>query len=513
MSTALPSLLQAIERNMTKPKVNMQYSNERQLAAEAAEVIKELDLRLVPNVDQQSLAPLTLWYRIELYAANPDLYPYNPPIIDNVPFKNVEEKPQIELSEDQQNAWDKIVAWLKGNEPYFVLKGYAGTGKSFLISKLFSLDDYDFVGLAPTNKAAKVLSSMLGRKCKTIHSYLGIRMTETKETASFELPEVLPEIAPKTVLVVDECGMLNLEVNKFLRKVRKRKDLRVLYVGDPAQLNPVGERYSESWSMADGPNETARLRKVMRFDNQLLSLSVRIRECIAKKQFDKTPIIDDHDENGGVYVQTNKSFLNTISQLKDPEDFVNTKVICWRNKTVNEYNWRIRETLGFLDTYNEKDILLVAEPIKDDNELIIGHIDDELRVLKARKGVKKVDSSPEVDVWRLTVSIEGRKTPISLAVPYGEDPTYWNVLKEKASMATAAKGAMRKLLWKEFWKFKNSFHIVRYGYAMTAHRAQGSTYRRVFVDQNDILANQDKRESFRCLYVACTRPTERLYTF
>lgn len=75
--------------------------------------------------------------------------------------------------------------------------------------------------------------------------------------------------------------------------------------------------------------------------------------------------------------------------------------------------------------------------------------------------------------------------------------------------AEAAKLDKRK--WRFFWDFKESFHSLRHAYAITAHRAQGSTYDTALVDMRDILLNQTRREAFQCLYVACTRPKKRLF--
>jgi exodeoxyribonuclease-5 len=66
-------------------------------------------------------------------------------------------------------------------------------------------------------------------------------------------------------------------------------------------------------------------------------------------------------------------------------------------------------------------------------------------------------------------------------------------------------------LWKNYWEHRDLFHDIRYAYAITAHRSQGSTYHTAFVDFQDVLYNRNRKEAFQCLYVACTRPTTRLY--
>jgi len=87
------------------------------------------------------------------------------------------------------------------------------------------------------------------------------------------------------------------------------------------------------------------------------------------------------------------------------------------------------------------------------------------------------------------------------------------ILSAKAALARTADRRWRREKWRDFWNTKRKFNAVRYGYALTAHRAQGSSYNTVFVDQQDILANPVKREAFRCLYVAVSRPTYAIHTF
>jgi superfamily I DNA/RNA helicase len=77
------------------------------------------------------------------------------------------------------------------------------------------------------------------------------------------------------------------------------------------------------------------------------------------------------------------------------------------------------------------------------------------------------------------------------------------------NLANDAKLNPRK--WRDYWQFKDAFHSIKHAYAITAHRAQGSTYDTAFVVWNDILLNRNRGEAYRCLYVACTRPKKRLY--
>jgi exodeoxyribonuclease-5 len=81
--------------------------------------------------------------------------------------------------------------------------------------------------------------------------------------------------------------------------------------------------------------------------------------------------------------------------------------------------------------------------------------------------------------------------------------------RDSVHKAHDAKGNPK--LWKKFWEHKELFHDIKYAYALTAHRSQGSTYENVWVDYQDVLFNRNRKEAFQCLYVACSRPTTCLH--
>lgn len=193
---------------------------------------------------------------------------------------------EIRLSKDQEVAWKKLVEWVRRSDPYFVLRGFAGTGKTFLLQKLLGeAGSTSFKFTAPTNKAAKVLSQMIDRPASTIHSLLGLRMVPHEEGMRLEYPNSMPRVSRKAIVVVDEASMVGTELAEFIEKARVQCGFRVLYVGDPAQLNPIGERASPTWNSTKEDVNRAMLREVMRFDNQLLNLSLRIRKRMREKDF------------------------------------------------------------------------------------------------------------------------------------------------------------------------------------------------------------------------------------
>jgi exodeoxyribonuclease-5 len=362
---------------------------------------------------------------------------------------------------------------------------------------------------APTNKAAKVLGVSVKSVAKTIYSLLGLRMEQVEDKLVLSEGRDHPYFPAGAIIVIDEASMLNEQLCTILKKVQLKHRIKILVVGDPIQIPPVGEAKTLAWKFTQDQECRAVLKEQMRFDNQILALSTRLRECIKNKDW-TSPIRSDHSESEGVWkYRTEEQFERSILKvINTSEDCLQNKVMAWRNKTVNYYNKLIRRHLGFKGDYCVGDIILLAEPIEDDDGNLIAHTDDEFTITGIDHSEITVDQE-NVPVWVLQV--QGDKSYI-LNVP--EDPdTLARILSQKAMFAKKQKDQFRAAAWKNFWKTKKTFNAVRYGYALTAHRGQGSTYTNVWVDQLDILSNPNKREAFSCLYVACTRPTTILSSF
>jgi exodeoxyribonuclease-5 len=136
---------------------------------------------------------------------------------------------------------------------------------------------------------------------------------------------------------------------------------------------------------------------------------------------------------------------------------------------------------------------------------ILFHIDDEGTVTQV--GVGYHGEHRTIDCFHMTVKFDdGRSGRLTVVTPDAQ-PALDSLLN---NMALEAKKDKTK--WGAFWAVNNAFHRVSYSYALTVHRAQGSTYKNVLVDRQDILRNVDEYDALRCLYVAYSRPTKILVT-
>ena len=324
---------------------------------------------------------------------------------------------KINLSVDQQEALKAIKKWIKTKERFFLLQGFAGTGKTFLTKLIAQSNIPNLYFSATTNKASKVLENNLGVSVKTIYSLLGLKMEEREDRLVLTKSDK-PIYFPKgSIIVVDEASMVGREL---LNVIISMPAIRVIFVGDPAQLPPVNEISSPAWKTIDKESNRAILRTVMRNDNELLNMATEIRACLREKNY-ISPIRQDVSAEGdGVFLfDSKREFEDHLLSKIRSVNFNETKVIAWRNDTVNYYNTIIRRKLGFTQKYEAGDIILIGKPVVRNDEFI-AHTDDEYIVEEAtNENYVVIDDIHDIEYWELYVKNNNQE--IILKVPVDQD--------------------------------------------------------------------------------------------
>jgi exodeoxyribonuclease V len=417
--------------------------------------------------------------------------------------------PVINLTPEQTVAVNALLEFIEDPSPSswaFTFSGFAGTGKTFCMREVLARSAgsrVKFSFTAPTNKAAKVLRGITGKAC-TIYSLLGLRIDKSGELKQLVTGKKT-DLSDVDVIFIDEASMVNRNLFDILEKECANFNTKVVFMGDIAQLPPVKETHSPVWDIGVG----VQLTRVMRHDNQILTLATSIREVMNSL----TPSINiknDNDAAGGVWKVTKSDFKQELFAAAARGDFADgskSKAIAWRNVRVGEYNDLIRHAIfgaeatpGF---YLPGDRIVAAGPCERGDEILM-NTDDEAIVEGATNC--KHPMEPKYNAIELKCRTELNKV-IRLLVIHPSSAEQFN--NDSQQIAHDARANSR--LWKQFWSHQELFHQIKYGYALTAHRAQGSTYETVFVDYGDILYNRNRKEAFQCLYTACTRPTTRLY--
>lgn len=418
------------------------------------------------------------------------------------------------LNRQQRRAYKDIVAFLdplQVKEKFHRLSGYAGTGKTFLLKVLHHHAGVRHAAnCAPTNQATKVIKRMLhasgafGAECKTIYSLLGVKMVSNEDKMVLEFPAIPADLSGYDVIFVDETSMLNKEMLDYIKAISVRFRTKWLFLGDKAQITPVGERISPIWRLDCGASY---LTKVERYDNEILELATHVRIQVTSYPKVDLHLASNHGDKEGVWKYRREAFYKNMQRLAKNGDFSQpeyTVAIAWRNSAVVNMNQVIREAI-FTPAMARKhmwlpsDRLVVREPIQE-GPAMLAHIGDEGTVLSVDKAHHSIYK--ELQVYFIVVSIDDGPT-IILNVIHEES----EALLQHRLNALAMEAKEDRTKWKYFWMMKNSFHAVRHSYSRTAHTVQGATYKIAFVDTADILANSNTREALRCLYVGLTRPT------
>lgn len=415
----------------------------------------------------------------------------------------------VTLNPEQIIAVQRLIEFIEDPSTFdwqFCFTGYAGTGKTFCMREVVARcrsSAARFAYTAPTNKAAKVLKQVTGNAC-TIYSLLGLRVDKSGELKQVVAGKT-PDLSELDVIVVDEASMVNRNLYDILRVTAERWQLKVVFMGDLAQLPPVGEPSSHALT---GSITGANLTRVMRHDNQVLSLATAIREQV-NSIAPSIKVRNDNDGEQGVWKMAPRDFKAAIfaaAQRGDFADGMQAKIISWRNVRVAEYNSIARAGIFGADAipgfYLVGDRVVAAGPCERGDDFLMG-TDDEAIVEGVANCVHPLE--PKYHAIELKARTEDNRLVRLLTIHPASKQAFDN---DSQSLAHEARSNPK--LWKRFWEHKELFHDIRLAYAITAHRSQGSTYETAFVDASDILYNRDRQEAFRCLYVACTRPTKKL---
>ena len=411
-----------------------------------------------------------------------------------------------QLNDEQSIALNRIVEWLtEETSNFFMLKGSAGTGKTFCIKELTDRNPGKFAYTAPTNKATKVLRESVTTQsyrplCRTIYSLLCLTLSNDGEIKKLRVPKDPVDLSIYNLIIVDEASMISKDLFAQIELAAVKYSVRFLFMGDPAQLPPINENSSRVWEIG----ASATLTKVMRHDNAILELATRLRDEV-DNAVPKVHLAANNDGEIGVWRYDKIAFEHNIKEHAKSGKFSKpdgSKVIAWRNVRVNIFNKMIRDIIFTPDTpaWVAGDRALFASVVKDRYGMVLAAIDDEGVVVNA-----EVSDMDGFKAWYLDIELDDGR--VVLANPLHADSI---AAYEERLRIFAEEARSRERKWQDYWDLKEHYSDMKYAYAITAHRSQGSTYDTAFVCWQDILRNQDANEAYRCLYVACTRPRSKL---
>jgi len=449
--------------------------------------------------------------------------------------------PGVYANKGQTEALDKLTDFLSSDKQAFLLQGKGGTGKTTIIKKIVKeaqAQGNSVLAIAPTHKAKKVLAKSLnnpGIKSTTLAAALAIKLDET--TGKFTPDEFARKmdrvpITKTSLVIIDESSMIS---DKLLEEIKELlpKGTKIIFMGDKAQLPPVGqEKDSAVFDVKNNYTLTEKMRQAA--TSPIINIGTKVAQNVETTgQRVANPITNEDrvnafDEVSGSSIiwedSENKALDAFVEDIKNANDNVDfAKVITFNNQnhnspqSVKSLNTKIRlklygeqanqqqfipgEILTAYDTFGGEDILFY-----NSEDLIVKEATEPARktisvnVTSRQQGNRS--KSFEFNIINLTLKNEEGK---DITVPI---------------IAESSKEEYQRTLSQLFktdkqmgYALSSKFGNLEYGYAITSHKAQGSTYTNVYVMEDNIMGSSNggsMKAKSQSLYVAVSRPTTKL---
>lgn len=454
-------------------------------------------------------------------------------------YEKLKENLPFTPSADQEEFFKVLADFLTGNDPVFILNGYAGTGKTTAMAALTgALKDLNrqVVLLAPTGRSAKVLMGYAGAPAYTIHKVIyRQRPPSATDETGFGTFELFPNRNKNTLFIVDEASLLsdvsggmlfgsgNL-LEDLMTFVQNGKGNQLLILGDSAQLPPIGLDISPALDPAHmnkfGNVVYMEMKEVLRqsFDSGILYNATLLRNHITAEicslpEWKTDGFNDIHRIGSGDLME---SLTDAISRYGLEE----VVVLCRSNKIANRYNEGIRGRILYREREITKgDRVMVVkncykflEDVPEMNFIANGDIAEILRIHKfqERYGFRFAEAvlrfpdynDTELDVRLLLNTLESETPALSWQQ---QQQLYEGVSQDYDHIKGKRKryNAVREDL------YLNALQ-VKYANAVTCHKAQGGQWKAVFVDKA-FFGDICNKDVLRWYYTAFTRAREQLY--
>ena len=425
-------------------------------------------------------------------------------------------------------------------ESLFLLKGFAGTGKTTIISSLVkNLWQVKKSGilLAPTGRAAKVIANYSGREAFTIHKKIYFPKKKSGAGVSFVLQ---PNKHRNSIFIVDEASMIpdvNYDAQMFengsllddlLQYVYSGHNCKLIFIGDTAQLPPV--KLEVSPALEEQKLQNTYLKEVTHIEldevvrqseeSDILHNATLIREAL-REEFYESFRFELSNKKDVVRLIDGYEIMESIEDSYRNLGHEDTTIIVRSNKRANLYNQQIRNRILFQEEeISSGDYLMVVKNnyfwVKPSSEAGFIANGDIIKVLEifaikelygfrfAEIKAQMVDY-PNMQPIETVVLLDTLESNHPSLTYEESNQLYQEVMKDYEEERTK---------YKKFLKVKNNKYFnalqIKFSYAMTCHKSQGGQWNTVFVEQ-PYLPNGVDKDYLRWLYTAVTRAQEKLY--
>ena len=456
----------------------------------------------------------------------------------------------ITYNKEQQSAIINAVAFLKHNtDPtqYYVIEGKAGTGKTTIAKEILKeFEDESIYVAAVSHKAKGVIKNSFGedtrgKKFFSVASLLGMKGINDNDTQTtkFQVGTKVPLLDnPPALLVIDEASMITEDVLKKIIDINSSlsRPFQMLFLGDIGQIQPIRDDQSEFYrthkdllnkksDIFNSKHKSKLITRVRQGEaNPILPYADYFWENSQKENPELNPtqhIVRNNqitDKGSLLFSNSEAEVLNSV--IKAVKNAVekgltnHVKIVTYHVNEKTELNQKIHEALFGKDSdYSKGDMLILNSPYDLPDVNATMENSSEIQI----KSIQDTDVD-EFGVHTLYLETNGtaytrtgneQKDCVIQVVSRNDIGLYNQKLQELASHAKRQTNrVLKKQAWGDFWEYKGRYADVDFGYAITAHKSQGSTYDIVVVDEKDIMgttatSNQEKSE---LIYTALTRP-------
>jgi exodeoxyribonuclease-5 len=452
----------------------------------------------------------------------------------------IEDNFDYEPTDSQRELISKLSFFLTDSSPknIFLLKGYAGTGKTSIISSLVkTFDEFriQYVLLAPTGRAAKVLSTYTQRPAFTIHKKIYIQKSSKEGMGIFILEK---NMYSNTYFIIDEASMINnqaqeLEIfgtgrllDDLVEYVYNGKNNKLILIGDTAQLPPVGLNISpaldpEVLKKFDLKVTESGLRDVIRqsMGSGILHNATAIRNLLDNRNIGLPSIRTKGFRD--VIPISGQDLLEELERSYYDNGHDRTIVVTRSNKRANKYNQGIRnQILNRESEISRGDFVMIVRNnyfwLDEDQAtdfIANGDIAEVVRIsnIEEQYGFRFADATlsfPDYGNMEVTCKVMIDTLMIETAALDHEKSTelYHHIIEDYPEIKSKRK---QYEIVREHPYF-NALQI-KFAYAVTCHKAQGGQWDSVFIDQGYINEDMINVEYLRWLYTAFTRAIKKLY--
>lgn len=435
----------------------------------------------------------------------------------------------IPANKEQTEGIKAMQEFIKDGNPseFFTLHGKAGTGKTTIVQEAIAphVNRKQIIVGALAHKAKLVLAHKLIERYssraiqqETIASMLGMSMD--LETGDFFLGSSKAKrdvpINSADIIIIDECSMVNEEALTHIMK-KKQKNAKVIFLGDIGQLPPIRENANniddieKSSPTFDTKNAACLLERIRQGEESpilpyadLFWYNSQANKPVTNPAFNGQRKSSATEKGSLVFSKSGNAFNNVLPFYKEAIETNNSNIIrtvVYQNKTRQKINNIVRRYLFEEKSENQfvpGDLIMFQD----------NHLSGDEKISNATEvQIKKVNqvTEGEWNAWKLGVSIDGIPRDL-LALSEEDALKYKFYLNDLAESAKSKFGGSRIQAWKKFWIEKERFAPIDYGYAITSHKAQGSTYDITLIAEADIMAVPiaDKTKS-QSIYTGITR--------